>query len=156
VLRNFTHMANKKLLISEIFEQAAGIKTKPEKIAFLRRNTSLALRDIIKGGFDESVKFNIPDGAPPYKKDDAPVGFQPSSLHAQTRKFKYFVKGGMGDRINPNRRETMFINILESVHPSEAELVIAMKDKKLKGRYKGITKALCAEAFPSLFPDLTK
>ena len=149
-------MANKRLLISEIFEQASELKTKQEKIAFLRANTSLALRDIIKGGFDEAIKFNIPDGAPPYKKDDAPVGYQPSTLHSQTRKFKYFVKGGMGDRINPSRREMMFINILESVHPEEAELIIAMKDKKLKGRYKGITKALCAEAFPTLFPELKK
>lgn len=152
MLRNFTPMA-KRLLISEIFEEAAKKKTREEKIAWLKSQSSLPLRDIIKGGFDESIQFNIPAGAPPYKKDDAPVGHQPSSLHAQTRKFKYFVKGGLGDRINPARRELMFINILESVHPDEAELVIAMKDKKLKGRYKGITKALCAEAFPSLFPE---
>jgi hypothetical protein len=44
----------------------------------------------------------------------------------------------------------MFIDCLESLHPDEAELVILMKNKKLAGKYKGITKALVAEAFPSI------
>jgi hypothetical protein len=154
VLRNFIHMAKK--LISEVFEYAAKLKTKEEKKKFLLANSSLPLRDIIKGGFDESIKFNIPDGTPPYTKDDAPIGHQPSTLYNQTRKFKYFVKGGIGDRILPARREKMFIDLLESIHSNEADLVIAMKDKKLKGKYSGITKKLCAETFPSLFPEENK
>ena len=151
MLRNFTIMLK---LIHEVLSEASKLKTKPEKIEFLRKHTSLPLRDIIKGGFDETIKFNIPDGAPPYKADDAPIGHQPSTLYQQTRKFKYFIKNGIGERIDPSRREKMFIDILESVHHDEAELVIAMKDKKLKGRYNGVTKALCAEAFPSLFPEV--
>lgn len=143
----------KRLLIHEVLTEASKLKTKAERISWLRSKSSLPLRDIIKGGFDENITFNIPAGAPPYKKDDAPIGHQPSTLYAQTRKFKYFVKGGIGDRIEPARRESMFINILESVHEDDAELVIAMKDKKLKGKYKGITKALVAEAFPTLFPE---
>jgi hypothetical protein len=146
----------KRLLISEVLTEASKKKTKAEKISWLRSKTSLPLRDIIKGGFDENIKFNIPAGAPPYKKDEAPIGHQPSTLYTQTRKFKYFVKGGIGDRIEPSRRESMFINILESIHPDDADLVIAMKDKKLKGRYKGITKVLVAEAFPTLFPESEK
>jgi len=141
-----------KKLIHEVFEEASKQKTKADKIKYLQANNSLPLRDIIKGGFDESIIFNIPAGAPPFQRDDHPKGHSFSTLYQQTRKYKYFVKGGIGDRINPARREKMFIDLLESVHPNEADLVIAMKDKKLKGRYTGITKALCAEAFPSLFP----
>ena len=48
------------------------------------------------------------------------------------------------------RREKMFIDVLESLHPDEAELVIAMKEKSLMGKYKGITSKLVSEAFPNL------
>ena len=47
------------------------------------------------------------------------------------------------------RRETMFINILEGLHPLEAEIVCLVKDKKLEDRYK-ITKEIVAEAYPDI------
>jgi len=44
----------------------------------------------------------------------------------------------------------MFIKLLESVHKEDAKIVIAMKDKKLQGMYKGLTKKAVQEAFPTL------
>jgi len=49
----------------------------------------------------------------------------------------------------------MFITVLESLHPDEAELVIAMKDKKLTGRYKGITQKLIETTFPGLIQKVS-
>ena len=72
------------------------------------------------------------------------------SLHKLCKKFKHFVKGGVGDNQPAARRERMFIGILESLHSSEAELVLNMKEKTLMGKYNGITSALVAEAFPDL------
>ena len=47
----------------------------------------------------------------------------------------------------------MFIDCLESLHPDEAQLILYMKDKKLGGKYKGITKALVKEAFPTIISE---
>jgi len=137
-------------LITEVLAFAGGLKTKKEKIEYLQANTSRPLRTILKGAFDPTLQFNLPEGVPPYRKDDAPKGFEPSNLYIVSRKFKYFNKGGIGDQIEPARREKMFIDCLESLHPDEAELVILMKEKKLAGKYKGITKSLVVAAFPSI------
>ena len=148
--RNFT-MAER--LITEILTFAAGLKTKKEKIEYLQANSNRPLRTILKGAFDPTLQFNLPEGEPPYRKDDAPKGLSPSNLHRISRRFKYFNKGGIGDRISAVRREKMFIDCLESLHPDEAELVIWMKDKKLAGKYKGITKALIKETFPTIISE---
>ena len=65
-----------------------------------------------------------------------------------TSKAKYFVKGLIGDQLNPIKREKMFIDMLESVHPKDAELLLAMKDKKILA--KSVTRKLIQEAFPNL------
>jgi hypothetical protein len=67
-------------------------------------------------------------------------------LPKELRKFKYFVKGF---NVTPLKRETIFIEMLESVSPEEAKLVLMIKDKKLT--YKGITKKVVMEAMPQIF-----
>ena len=46
------------------------------------------------------------------------------------------------------QREKIFLDILESVHPGDAELLVQMINKKLE--VKGITKKLVQEAYPNL------
>jgi hypothetical protein len=137
-------------MISEVLEFAGRLATKKEKIEYLQANNSRPLRNILKGSYDDSVEFNLPKGRPSYRKDDAPKGLEPSNLHRVSRRFKYFFKGGIGDQLSSAKRERMFINCLESLHPSEAELLLVMKDKKMAGKYKGLTPALIADAFPTL------
>ena len=62
--------------------------------------------------------------------------------------YKRQVRGG-DDAMNSIRRETMFINILEGLHPLEAEIIVLVKDGNLEDRYK-ITKDIVAEAFPDI------
>ena len=71
-----------------------------------------------------------------------------TTIRREARHFYRFVKGG-DDRLNNLRRESMFINILEGLHPLEAEIVILCKDKKLGEVYK-ITKEIVAEAYPDI------
>jgi len=138
------------LMIHEILEKAAEASTRKEKADVLKEHNTLALRDILKGAFDDSIQFILPSGTPPYREDPAPAGFTASSLNNQTKKFRYFIKGGPGENLPALKRENMFIQILESVHPKEAALVLLMKDKKLTGVYKGITKKLVTEVWPRL------
>ena len=51
------------------------------------------------------------------------------------------------------KREKMFIGMLETVHPHDAPLLIAMKDKRFQGLYKGVTKLAVQEAWPSLIKE---
>ena len=139
-----------KQMLTEVLEGAGNQKTKQDKIDYLRKNGSIPLQTILKGAYDDAVIWNLPEGKPPFKADGAPKGFEMVSLHKQCKKFKHFVKGGVGDNQPAARRERMFIGILESLHSSEAELVLNMKEKTLMGKYNGITSALVAEAFPDL------
>ena len=143
----------KPIMISEILEKAGQLKTRDEKKEFLLQNNSKPLRNILKGAFDKSIVFNLPKGEPPYRKDDAPKGYEMSNLYKLSPRFKYFNTPGVGDQLVPARREKMFIDMLEALHPKEAELVIAMKEKKLVGKYKGITKKLVEETIPTLIAD---
>ena len=63
-------------------------------------------------------------------------------------KFYNFIKGG-NDGLSILRRENIFINLLQGLHPLEAEIICLVKDKKLSDRYK-ITKEIVAEAFPQI------
>ena len=137
----------RRKLISEVFEEAAKLNTKKAKIAYLQKNDSAPLRDIIRINFDDDIISLLPPGAPPYKKDDMPDGHNYSTLYNKYRQFKYFFKG---PKINMNqvKRESLFISLLETIHPKDAELFLEAKDKTLK--YKGITKKLVMDAFPNL------
>ena len=71
-----------------------------------------------------------------------------TTIRKEYTAFYNFVKGG-NNSLSSMRRETMFINILEGLHPLEAEILILVKDKKLSDKYK-ITKEIVAEAFPQI------
>jgi len=137
--------------VHEVLTLAAEAPTRVEKIEVLRKHNALALRDILKGAYDDTVQFIIPKGTPPYKAS-RPESI-PSSLSKQSAKFRFFVKGGEGERLQKIKVEKMFINLLEAIHPEDAAIVIKMKDKELEGSYKGITKKLVAEAFPGLINE---
>ena len=67
--------------------------------------------------------------------------------------FKYFAKGGAGDNMMPAKREKMFLGMLSIVHPDDTPLLVAMKDKKFQGLYKGVTKLAVQEAWPNLIKE---
>ena len=137
-----------KLLISEILTNTAKLLTKAEKIDYLQKNISPPLTDLLRINFDDDIISLVPEGAPPYTPCPNPAGNNHSTLYREYRKFKYFFKGPTGSALKESKRESMFILLLESVHASDAELVIACKDKSMK--YKGITKIMIKDAFPNL------
>lgn len=139
-----------RLGIFQILEQASKLKSTEEKIAFLRTNDSAALQNILKYAFDPSIVWDLPDGEPPYKP--CPYPGQEMRLMSEIRRLYLFVKGG-----NPNltkiKREALYIELLESIHPEDAKLLNAVKSKKIP--YKGITSKLVKEAWPGLIMEQT-
>jgi len=71
-----------------------------------------------------------------------------TTIRREFKHFYRFIRGGQ-DSLNAIRRETMFINILQGLHPLEAEIICLVKDKKLETKYK-ITKEVVAEAYPDI------
>lgn len=133
--------------VDDILDRVAAAKTRKEKIEVLQRYNNRGLRDVLKGAFDDNVQFNLPEGAPPYNPGSE-TGYG-STLLKQSKRFRYFVKTSNDKKPNV-KIERMYIQMLESLHPNEAQIVVWMKDKALNGKYKGLTKKLVSDAFPGL------
>ena len=138
--------------ISTILKEASEIKDRKKRIQFLRsHHPNKLMLTLLKYVYDPSIKFALPPGEPPFKKSEAID--QENMLYNEMRRFYLFLEGGNPDLSNL-RRETLFIQLLESIDPDDARLLCAVKDKKMP--YKGITEKLVREAFPKLLPEKSK
>ena len=133
-------------LFHEILTKVNNAKDKPAKIAVLKKHDSVALRQVLKGAFDPNIKWDLPEGTPPFKRNDAPAGTEHTSLFAEARRLWHFVKDA-DPNLTKAKREMMFIQLLEGLQEDDADLMIAVKEKTLNKRYKGLTDAVVKEAF---------
>ena len=123
---------------AEILTQVSKIKTKKEKVQFLRQYQTDALRMICKSSFDPNIVWELPDGDVPYTPNDAPDGTEHTSLQQEVRKLYHFIRGG-NPGMHQNKRELMFVQMLEGLQADEAELLVAAKNKTLHRKYKGLS-----------------
>lgn len=138
----------KTLGLFEVLEEAVKQGTTPKKVAFLQQHDSFALRTILQGCYHPNVKFLLPDSVPPYSETD---GSQVETrLLNMAKKLDIFIEGGR-DVKNQSQREMLFIEMLESIHPSDSKILINMIQKK--NPVKGITKTIAKKAFPSILPE---
>lgn len=137
--------------VFEVFSEIEKSKNRKAKIKVLQDNNRMPIRDVLQGTFDDNIQWKLPGGTPPYTPQvEGPP--PPSSLIKEHLKFKYFVKGlQVCENLSDLRRERMFIDILESIHPKDAEILVSMVNKKLE--VTGLTKKLVQEAYPDLIPD---
>lgn len=136
-----------ELDVFEILQKFTEQSTRADKIKLLKANDIPALRDVCRGAYDPSIEWNLPEGKPPYTPN-RPESV-PTSLKQKHRDFGFFVKGfNKSERLTAVKRETMFIQLLESVHPDDALVVLNMVAKKPP--IKGLTKKIVEEAFPNL------
>ena len=162
--------------VFEVLEAASKQRTKAKKIEVLQKYAHDSIMALMIWNFDETAISVLPPGDVPYgntrednsvtgtlsdKINDAvgkmseigsnSLGSQDqgkASIRKEYTKFYNFLKGG-NDKLSSLRRETMFINILEGLHPREAEILILVKDKKLTDKYK-ITKEIVTAAYPQI------
>jgi len=137
------------LSIPLIFEDIAKANSIEARQKVLLENESNPLKELLKYAFHPDIKFALPPGMPPYKTIGSPEEYNPTYLYPNIRKFYLFVEGGH-EGITQLRREQLFIQMLESLHPKEAEVVIQVKDKKLN--YRGLTYKLVKKTFPEILP----
>ena len=162
--------------VYEVFDACSKQRTKAKKVEVLKRYAHDSVMAVLIWNFDESIVSLLPEGEVPYgntrednsvtgslsdKINDAvnmmresgssSLGSQDqgkASIRAEYTKFYNFLKGG-NDGLSSLRRETMFINILEGLHPLEAEILVLVKDKRLTDKYK-ITKEVVSLAYPQI------
>ena len=150
-----------KTLLSEVLQRVSNAKTKAKKVEILHEYRSDALVKILLCNFAKSIRFVFPEGETPYRPLDRPKGVDHQVLFNEHRLLeKFIVKNingvlifGCSRQQRPNiqqlKKENLWIQILESLHPEESELLDLVKDKKLTTRYK-ITRQNVIDAFPEL------
>ena len=160
----------------EVLDACSKQRTKAKKIEVLQRYAHDSVMAVLIWNFDDTIISLLPEGDVPYgntrednsvtgtlsdKINDAvgkmnemgstSLGSQDqgkASIRKEYTKFYNFLKGG-NDSLSSLRRETMFINILEGLHPLEAEILVLVKDKRLTDKYK-ITKEIVSAAYPQI------
>ena len=137
-----------KKSLSEILKLADEAPKKQDKIDVLREYDCPPLRTILVACYSPQVKWLLPEGEPAYKPSD--LTDIETRLYQESKHLYLFVEGG-NPNITPHKRQTIFVQMLETVTPDDAKLLIGCKDRKLP--YKTITKKLVEEAFPGIVPD---
>ena len=138
--------------VAEILSEASKLKAKKDRVEFLSQYSNRKdLEHVIKGAYHPAIEWLIPVGPLPesVQFSDVPaVDLADDRLIRAYRLFRYLVKGG--PETPQAKREDIYLNLIRSLHKSEAKLLISVVSKKLP--YKGITKALILETFPDWLP----
>jgi hypothetical protein len=133
-------------LYSEIAMKVNNAKDKPRKLKVLRDHDSIALRQVLRGAFDPKIEWALPKGEVPYSVNDAPIGTDHTILAQEAKRLYLFIKGG-DNTVKQNKRELLFVQLLEGLSAEEAEFLVAVVNKKVNNKYKGFTANLVKEAF---------
>ena len=133
-------------LYSEIATKVNNAKDKPRKLKVLQDHDSVALRQVLKGAFDSKIEWLLPKGDVPYKVNDAPLGTDHTILSQEAKRLYLFTKGG-DNTLSQNKRELLFVQMLEGLSADEAEFLVAVVNQKVNNKYKGFTANLVKEAF---------
>jgi hypothetical protein len=160
----------------EVLNLVSKQRTNAKKVEVLKKYEDPSLKALFIWNFDESLISMLPEGDVPYasvgeqnsfggtvsdKIKDAvskmgemnsnSLGMNDqgrSTIRKEYTRFYNFIRGG-NNGLSSLRRETMFINVLQGLHPLEAEILILVKDKKLETKYK-ITKQIVSDAYPDI------
>ena len=122
-------------LLAEISENPDLLKTKYSGYA--------ALQIVFTYAFLPEKKFLLPEGEPPYNRDTNPMGLSPTNFMNELRRLYIF---SPERELAQTRREALFIQLLETIHPDDAKVLVAIKDQNLDELYPKVTKELLVEA----------
>ena len=139
------------LSIDEVLTGIDQLKTKEERIATLRKYKHPAIEAVLRGAYDPDIKWALPEGPVPYRASGAID--QQGMLYSEYKKFYVFVEGSCPN-LRQARRELLFVQFLESLHPGDAALITQVKDKHLP--YPNITPEIVEEAYPGLLGNWKK
>ena len=156
-----TKLPVNKTLMSEVFQRVSNAKTKAQKIQILQEYKSPALTKLLLCNFARSIRFCFPSGKTPYEPQERPKGVDHQYMFTEHRLIEKFIakrvngvvyygcSGTTRPRIQQLKKENLWLQLLEGLHPEEAEVMDLIKDKDLTSKYK-ITRQNVIDAFPEL------
>jgi hypothetical protein len=106
------------------------------------------LKAVLEYSFNPDLKFQLPEGAPPYKESVQPEGMSQTNFYTTLRQWYVFTKGSKD--VTRARREYLFIQLLEGLSPTEAKLMLAIKDQQLQREYPNLTREWLKKTVPGL------
>lgn len=132
--------------IAWILDFTSKLPNEEEQVKCLQANDNSAIRTVLRFCFDPNIKWLLPEGDAPYKPCE--YANMDNMLYSEARRLYLFVEGG-NDNLTTLKRESMFVELLQSITPEDAKLLISIKDKKLPS--KGLTAKTVLKAYPGLF-----
>lgn len=142
-----TPQQNKIKLPYEVFDLCEKATTVAERVQILQDNATFGIKTLLQVNFREDLVFDLPEGTPPYKESSAVPGTQSRHFEKLVYDLKNLIKGSPLSGI---KKQTIYINLLESLSAQDAKIVIAVKDKNLKSLYKTLTESTIKKAYPTL------
>lgn len=144
-----------QLYIHEIVEEAEKKKTLKERKEYLRQfRGRKALRGILQISYDTNIKILLPESDPPYKESDLPEGMNYTRIDTELRRFDIFLANGRYPNMNQTKRESIFLDILQALHPKEAKIFLRAFQHKF--RIKGMRAEHINEVFNLNIPTAKK
>lgn len=122
-----------------ITEILSELNDDPSSVVKYKDNA--AIKILFDYAYNPEQKLELPEGIPPFKEDPAPIGMSPANLMMELKKLYVFKRTD----ISALRRETLFVQLLENVHPTEARLLLAVKDQDLTIVYKKLSHKFAFE-----------
>jgi hypothetical protein len=135
----------------EVFENIEKQSSFHDRVKHLKDNATFAIKTILQVNFSDTIVFDLPDGAVPYERDTTPVGNSLGRIDKAIKVLPRLIKDPADQSLLArSRKEMRFIQLLEGMNQKDADVVIAMKDKKLTAMYPLLDRTLANTAFPHL------
>lgn len=137
--------------VFEILSEISKLPTDELKVNTLQKKyyDHTPLHRILKMNYCDTIQPMVPDGTPPFNRNDNADGPNHSSLWEYIRLFPVIVRSAQSVKMRPLQIERTFIEMLEAVDSNEAEIICLAKDKKLQTKYE-ISSEVVKNAFPVL------
>ena len=138
--------------IYEVFDEFEMAESKKERMDVIGRNLSKCLVEVLELTFHPNYEFLVKELPMGYQiASDHLPGLTRAQLSTEIRKLYMFRKGdAMAEKLTPQKRNELLIQLLESLEPREAEVIIGIFQKDLG--VKGLNYKFIKEAFPNLLP----
>lgn len=137
--------------VNEILSEISNLKSDELKVQTLKQKyyDHTPLHRVLKMNYCDSIVSMLPDGTPPFTRNEDHDGPNHSSLWEYIRMFPIIVRSTQSLNMRPLQIERNFIEMLEAVDPQEAETICLAKDKILETKYQ-ISLDVVKESFPQL------
>jgi|TARA_R110000851_G_scaffold319838_1_gene484437 hypothetical protein len=134
----------------EIFEKIQKARGPKERLVILKEHSSFTLRSLLQINFSPWLKFDLPEGTPPYTEDKNPPQYSASRVERTIKQFAYLVPSNKQSKV---KKEVRFIQMLEAVNAEDAKIIAACKDKNLTSLYHKVNRKLVDDVFPNLIKE---